>query len=359
MKQYLNILQKEVSKVTEADLYNPIRNTHVDSLDLLVIRVALEKHFNIIIPDSIWYKCQTLSEAINYFHSNRNELQNSSDIEAPEITISESLEVRMPQMANGTLSENWLLKYLGDTHWQLITKGFDKKSSEFKDDLGNRLYATFIRVNYNTSSLNYFSENDIIEFSSSIKSYGNNTFLSAIKGNCGNKMISATLMTTFSVREKENNNKISKCEPKVKSNQIKQLPSTPCFLTDYRLLRKGLIDNVATDFGVFQISDDILFSCEYEINPYYDINGVGLLYFASYPIIADKCFLKYNSQAIDYQTIYRDIFYLANCNSNDTVIFRINTIEEDEIQIKTLVSLYRTSDNQLLARLFTVKQKSE
>jgi len=26
----------------------------------------------------------------------------------------------------------------------------------------------------------------------------------------------------------------------------------------------------------------------YELNPYYDINGVGLIYFAAYPVMSDK-----------------------------------------------------------------------
>jgi probable biosynthetic protein (TIGR04098 family) len=38
----------------------------------------------------------------------------------------------MPQMANGALSESWLLKYLGDKHWFLLSEGFNKKSSEFQ-----------------------------------------------------------------------------------------------------------------------------------------------------------------------------------------------------------------------------------
>ena len=359
MRQYLNILQQEIPKISEADLYVPIRNTHIDSIDLVVIRVALEKHFQIEIPDTLWFNYQTLIEALEYFHKNRKKVHEDFVYDKPEISISEDTEVRMPQMINSALSENWLLKFLGDTHWQLLSKGFDKKSSDFKDELGNRLYATFIRIQYHTSPLNQFFENEFIKFISSIKSFGNNSFLSDIKGNSRHKSIRATLLTTFSIKENANNTKISKCEPKVKTNKISQLHNTPMFLNEFRLLRKGLIDTVSTDFGAFHISDNILFSCKYEINPYSDINGVGLLYFASYPIIADKCLLEYNYQTINYQTIHRDIFYFANCNSSDTIIFILNTIDEDETLIKTLSSLSRVSDNQLLARILTVKQKTE
>ena len=72
-------------------------------------------------------------------------------------------------MANNSLSEFWLLKHLGDTHWQLLTKGFDKKSSEFKNDNNNRLYATFIRIKYEVSPLFTFYENEEISFRSMTK----------------------------------------------------------------------------------------------------------------------------------------------------------------------------------------------
>ena len=64
MKQYLHIIQKELPSVTEEDLITPIRQTHIDSLDIVVIRVALEKHFGFEISDSVWYQYQTLSEAL-------------------------------------------------------------------------------------------------------------------------------------------------------------------------------------------------------------------------------------------------------------------------------------------------------
>ena len=359
MKRYLHILQNEISKVSEDDLYTPIINTHIDSFDLVVIRVALEKYFNNEILDIVWHQFKTLAEAIEYFHNNRDILQGNVEVKKTQIRLSESIEIRMPQMANSALSENWLLKCLGDIHWQLISKGFNKKSSEFKDDAGNRLYATFVRVNYSISPLNEFLENEIIEFNASINGFGNNSFISSITASCEHKHINATLMTTFSIRENGNNNKIIKCEPKERSNQIGQLTNTPLFLNEYRLLRKGLIDTILNDFGTFSITDEPVFVWEYNINPYYDINGVGLLYFASYPIIADRCFFEYYQKPNVFTTIYRDVFYFGNCNSTDKIIFQLNNIEEKGDQIKTSISLFRKSDYQMLARILTVKQMVE
>lgn len=361
MKQYLHIIQKELPSVTEEDLITPIRQTHIDSLDIVVIRVALEKHFGLEISDSAWYQYQTLSEALEFFHKNKVEKQSINKTTTTELTNTESVEIRMPQMANSALSESWLLKYLGDKHWFLLSEGFNKKSSEFQDDNGNRLYATFVRINYSTSTLNNFKENETIKFNSKIEGFGSNTFISSINGKSLGNEIKATLLTTFSIRVNENNNEINKGNVDLISNRIGQLSKTPIHLNDYRLLRKGLLDEVSSDFGGFPNTDKVIFTCEYDVNPYYDINGVGLLYFAAYPIVSDSCFLQYfnDYKSYSHQTIYRDIFYFANCNPTDKIIFQLNFIEQKENIIRTLTSLYRQSDNKILAKILTVKQTTE
>jgi probable biosynthetic protein (TIGR04098 family) len=164
-------------------------------------------------------------------------------------------------MSNGALSESWLLKYLGDKHWLLLSQGFNKKSSEFKDNSGNRLYATFVRINYSTSSLNNFKENETIKFNSKIDGFGSNTFISSINGKSSDNEIKATLLTTFSIRVTDNNNKINKGNVNLIPNKIDQLSKTPIHLNDYRLLRKGLLDEIHSDFGNFPNTDNVIFSC--------------------------------------------------------------------------------------------------
>lgn len=360
MKQYLHIIQKELPTVSEEDLFTPIRQTHIDSLDIVVIRVILEKYFGIEVSDAVWYQYQTLSEALEYFHKHKSEHSSSNKTEANEVTNKECVEIRMPQMANGALSESWLLRYLGDKHWLLLSEGFNKKSSEFKDNSGNRIYATFVRINYSTSSLNDFKENETINFNSKIEGFGNSTFISNINGKSSINEIKATLLTTFSIRINDNNNEINKGNVDLIPNRIAQLSKTPIHLNDYRLLRKGLLDEIPSDFGNFQNTDNVIFTCEYEVNPYYDINGVGLLYFAAYPMVSDSCYLKYLNDPISYShhTVYRDIFYFANCNPNDKIIYQLNFIDQNENIIITLTSLFRKSDNKLLAKILTVKEIS-
>jgi len=269
----------------------------------------------------------------------------------------------MPQMANSALSENWLLKKLGDLHWKLLSDGIEQKSSEFKDEIGNRLYATSIRICYSLTNLKSFQENEKINFSGSIKRFGNSTYLSQINGESGNNFIKANLMTTFSVRSSDDNSKIEKSNPVEKVNYIQELNGIPDFLSNYRLLRKNLIDRWKLPEFTFIVTDEILFECDYVINPYYEINGVGLLYFAAYPIISDFCTGNFYIKKFgnlewlkSLQTTQRDINYFANCNAEDKIIFELNNFKNADNSIKTTTTLYRKSDKTMLAKIFTVKQ---
>ena len=369
MKQYLHIIQKELPTVSEEDLITPIRQTHIDSLDIVVIRVTLEKHFGVEVSDAVWYQYQTLSEALEYFHNNKNETIKSDFNEENELKLTDSIEIRMPQMANSSLSENWLLKYLGDYHWQLLSKAFNLKSSDFKDQNGNRLYATFVRISYTNSNMEYFWENDVLDFVGSIDSYGKDTFISSIDGinqRDSFSRISSKLMTVFSVREASNNS-IHKGIPKILSHKINELQKVPLFLNEYRLLNKNLLASLETQHHTFNTTDKIIIKAEYQINPYYDINGVGLLYFAAYPIIADSCLFNipnlFDSVIHDqvkyiditlYKTVFRDIFYFANCNSTDKIIVELNSIETNYEKIYLSVTLRRNSDNKIIAKIFTI-----
>jgi probable biosynthetic protein (TIGR04098 family) len=365
MKQYyLQIMQQAVPAITEKDLDIPLRDAGIDSLDLVVIRVALEKHFGFEVSDIAWFGFNTLSEALNYFVTN-SAVTESKKPAIKNVSVSKQVEITMPQMANSALSENWLLKELGDLHWRLLSDGIEQKSSEFKDEMGNRLYATFIRICYLLSNLKSFQENEKIDFAGRIKRFGNSTYLSHINGENENHFIKANLMTTFSVRSADDNSKIEKSNPVENINHIEEINSIPNFLSDYRLLRKTLVDTWQLSEFTFPVSKETIFESDYKINPYYEINGVGLLYFAVYPIISDFCTTDFYKNKFDnhdwfknFQTTHRDINYFANCNAEDKIVFQLNNFEQKESSIKTVTTLYRQSDKTMLAKIFTIKQRS-
>ncbi|MFT3680839.1 MAG: phosphopantetheine-binding protein [Ferruginibacter sp.] len=366
MKRYIEIIQNTVPEIDKKDIKLPFENIGIDSIDLVTIRVDLEKEIGKNIPDSKWVTFENLYEIIGYCSSHENSIAtNGNGLE--QKSILKEVTIDMPQMAIEALSENWLFKELGNLHWQMLCDGLGTKSFDLKDELDNRLYATFVRISINsTVPLNKFKENETLSIDGKINRYGNSMYFSNIILQSGEAAIDAHLMTSFSIRNASDNTKLVKSQPGGVKNSIHEFDINPAFGNEYRLVKKGELNAIRIGDIQFEINNDCIFETPYNLNPYYDLNGVGLLYFAAYPIISDVCEAKYfNALEKDYDrwelayyTLSRDIFYYGNCNVNETVLFKLHAfsfLENDMVQLNS--SLHRKSDNSLIARIFTVKKK--
>jgi len=361
-QKYFNLLKKAYPSINQEEMMLPVRETSIDSIDLVLVRVTLEKFIGKEIPNSVWNNFVAIQDAINFCIKNEN--SNSTIRNTKNISVKRKIQINMPQMANSVLSENWLFKELGDIHWDLLGKGLNTNSSCITDELGNRLYATFTRIRFSNLFLYDFNENESISFYGEIKCFGLSTYISEIvfkSKRCNSK---ATLMTSFTTRDSIDNSKLFKSQPSNVENIIPELESTPEILNDYRLLRKGLLETFKMAKEEFFLSSSPVYETKYTINPFYEINGVGLLYFAAYPIISDSCESKYfNRTKIQerweskYFTRERDIFYFSNCNIDDLILYRLNSFEFLENgNVKLFSSLYRAKDMNLMAHIFTIKQ---
>jgi len=288
-------------------------------------------------------------------------------IDVVSAKIEKEFTINMPQMAVEALSENWLFKALGDTHWEMICKGLDTKSFDLKNDTGDRLYATFVRIRLHCAgNLRSFKENQKLALAGDMNRYGNSMYFSNMKLHSDTGAIEAELMTTFSIRDKVDNTKLAKAEPSTSINNVESVRLFPALGNEYRLVKKRVLTELSyKDYG-FTVSDEFLFEKEYQLNPFYDINGVNLLYFAAYPIINDFCEATYFNEKFDledrweqtYLTKYKDIFYYANCNHSDTLIYQLVSYEKlSEEAYKITSILRRKSDNAIIARIFNVKSK--
>ena len=109
----------------------------------------------------------------------------------------------------------------------------------------------------------------------------------------------------------------------------------------------------------------------YQPNPYVDYNGAGLLYFASYPTIADHLERLYVADhdlfdqpgdwALASSTIARDTFYFGNLDLGETLFGTVNYAQvhpnpEGKVCAFVHTSLFREKGEQLLAEVFSVKQ---
>lgn len=99
LKKYLHIFKSVLPTFEENQLEVPVKETGIDSLDIVVIRVALEKYFGFEVSDTEWFQYKTLAEALTFFHNQKDRVEKST-FDTRHITLHREQEIRMPQMAN-------------------------------------------------------------------------------------------------------------------------------------------------------------------------------------------------------------------------------------------------------------------
>jgi probable biosynthetic protein (TIGR04098 family) len=363
--KYFRSVTGILPRLAPRDTGRPFAEVPIDSMDLAAIRVALERTAGLSITDAEWVSCETLDDLFGYCAAR----EGMTDVSAGERSASRRLSdltLEMPQMAVEALSENWLFKELGGLHWHMLCEGLSTPSFDLKDDLGNRLYATFVRIRLESSlPLCEFKENERVGIDGTIARFGGSMYFSDFEVGGQTGRIKAKLMTTFSAREGNDNTRLTKTQPGSGiRNTTRELPDYPDFGNEYRLMRKGEIDRHRLGGALLSTGAEVVHETVYELNPYYDLNGVGLLYFAAYPIITDVCEARFFNKETaglrweeSYYTVARDVFYLGNCNSSDRIIHRLHEVQRPSDGIvATQSTLSRGSDRSPIARVFTVKQ---
>ena len=102
----------------EQALNLPIADAGLDSFDLVLLRTTLEKGVGCAVPDEEWIELASANDIIAYFEKAKD--RSTSGPQPAGFGTSRRLEVNMPHMAIGGLSEHWLFKEMGDMHWNLI-----------------------------------------------------------------------------------------------------------------------------------------------------------------------------------------------------------------------------------------------
>lgn len=282
------------------------------------------------------------------------------------MSLKRSYQLNLPQILWEGLNENWLLKELGDIHWEQISNTLGTPSAKIKDENGNRLYAKFVRLSWSRSFTNHKLENDTIKLNSKLSKYGNKMFFSETRGKSHKISINAELMTVFSTQMNEDGNplKTSKTTTIVDPN-ITIHKKLPIFAKEYLNKKSQLFKQEEPPYK--NIAQNSLFHKRYKVDAYDDINGVGILYFASYPKIVDKCERTYIQSTYPLEkdwievahTISRDVHYYGNANSDETVIYVLESLTEINGIVKLVSSIFRERDKTLIAKIFTEKKLLE
>lgn len=336
----------------------------IDSFDLMTLRVTLEQQSGRHISDHEWIRFRSFRDIQKFF-----EKPGRADGAGARAAcaLQRQYLLNMPQMAVGGLSENWLFKELGDIHWAMICDALERPSDGILDELDNRLYATFTRIRIELSAhLKGFRENEPLGLTGRLSRFGKSMFFSDVRAD-GDR-VQAKLMSTFA-RRQAGNTSLLKGEPRLpESCTAEVLPEMPPFGAEYREMRGGRVSTLALAGETFTLATGALFETEYALNPYHDLNGVNLLYFAAYPAIHDVCERQFfhrerrdwlrKDWALDASTLARDVFYYGNCDVDDAIVFRLLSCDAlPDGKVKVVSSLYRKSDSMILSHIFTLKER--
>lgn len=276
-------------------------------------------------------------------------------------------------MAICGLSENWLFKSCGDLHWQEIANRYSCPSHELVTDTGLRVYASFvaIRARY-TQPIGTIRENDVIEFTTEVDQFGSAMLRSRHSGAFGEKqVITIEMITKFVARTRDNSNDLRRASLRLRPVfTVTELDDPPELLRDFQAVRDG--KNYAISFPETVTVNNLRLGSElrYTPNPYIDYNGAGLLYFASYPTIADHLerlaisnlsdsFVK-TDWALSVSTVSRDVFYFGNLDLGCDLEANVRSLEllagpGDSRYARLHTVLVEVSTKRRLAEIYSIK----
>ena len=341
------LMQSEIPALSSDHLDTPFQRLDVDSMGMITLRAKLEQSFEILIDDEVWTSVVTPADVVRIVSA--IETRRTDGARSAPAGARRAYSLNMPQMALGGLSESWLFKEIGDIHWTIITDGLRMPSSELKDGNGQRLYATFTRFQLSaTASVVAYAENERVAIDAQTSRYGAGLFFTEATLQGDGKSVRASVMSSFSkFGETGANTSLLKGQPEIPPGcAIQALADLPEFAREYRARRSAKLA-------------EPIFECEYQIIPCHDINGVGLLYFAAYPMINDICAARHAGRSFmtHFATRERDVLYFANSDPDETLVFRTHQWRASDARIEMEASLSRKSDGVLMAVMVTVKDR--
>ena len=280
--------------------------------------------------------------------------------------------IHLPQTDAVGLSENWLFRHCGDQHWQSLCEAMGVggvESGEMRDDHGAKLYPTFvtIRARYQ-QPLSTVSMDEHFRTSVDLAHFGRTFFSSTVTFERGETRFVLEMLTAFVARNRQGSNELHRSQPL--SHLVygsRRLAQAPPLLKLSQTWRHGEVGNYELMGHRLRpedpVRDDMV---TYEPSPYSDYNGAGLLYFASYPTIADTLERRmiaeqglangYQDWALATSTVGRDVFYYRNLNLGQKLTAHLMRFDQrgDEILLHT--RLAAEQDGTILADVVTAKR---
>lgn len=259
------------------------------------------------------------------------------------------LEIGMPLTGRNNLAETPLLKLVGDIRWGHVAELSGVNSKDIVDEEGNRLYATFFYVGMHfprEAPMSSFGENDQLTIVNTISSCTKESMLDGyhflypggwpqerkvpLRNGRQSKELGVPYVRTSNtfVRMVKGASWLKKAQPA--HSTMERLPQGDQALETYdRILGANDTGRFWSPGPEFVKLTSGKLKVDYQPHPDRDLNGVGLLYFANYPMILDvaerealseHALLKLPHDLLDMRTLVsRQSAYLSNIVHSDSI----------------------------------------
>ncbi|HEX9931891.1 MAG TPA: LnmK family bifunctional acyltransferase/decarboxylase [Allosphingosinicella sp.] len=322
---------------TPADARRSWAELGLDSFALLSLRLAAEEALGRELTDAEWLSAASPGDLLAV---SRAGLQ-PRPAAAAGVTLAEQVRLSMPHMAMGGLSEGWLFRALGDLHWRLVGAGLGVLPHQLADAGGRRIFPAFGRIRFEASApLGAFEEGETLAFEASLQRFGAALFFSNVSvSSDGGRSIGAELMSSFAYPALEAG-RLAAAQPVLPERcAVPGLEALPAFAAGFAERRQER-----------DAPRPVLARCRYALQPQHDLNGLGLLYCAAYPVIADICEMRAAGDAARWGAapgpLSRDVFYFGNAGRGAALEWRLHepslaTLARDDGTVVALIETQR------------------
>lgn len=242
------------------------------------------------------------------------------------------------------LSENWLLKRLGDVHWQLIAEALGQDTAVFSDATGAPVYAAFCAISLEIAAPAAAVPGAQLGIVSRLRRLSAARLISMHDLEIGGQPFGTLTMISAFVRHgaDRRNNAILRVQP---AGRLDVVPMAPGEDQGFGA-RAAQIARLARSEPATGPDGIVLTPC-----PMTDFNAVGLLYCANYTALADRAEWALKPDLADLCLLRREIVFLGNIDPGVAVRVSMAPTLDTAHEIR-----FASPEGRPLARILTQKK---
>jgi probable biosynthetic protein (TIGR04099 family) len=261
----------------------------------------------------------------------------------------------MPHLSLAGLSETWLLKECGHRHWFQLAAAAGLARPDFRDEVGEPIYAAFLGVSVRDATLDTVREHDELVIASQLVRTSRTQFTSIHRLSIRARPLAEVVMTSTFVKraQKGRNHSIARVEvPSLAP--LEPEPHATSFATEAAALRSN---RWCTHLGFERSKAAVVDRLVIDPCPGLDFNGADFLYFASFQAFVDRAEWAFFRPAAPFPTTRRrDIIYRGNIDPGERVVASLLQVRREEREFGHWYRLERAQDNFAIADIFTLRR---